>query len=102
GQSASKIGFSTPQSHSKLSPQWLAEWKTSHCILKSHSCESGTGIKLKIYNPATRSPAILRRRAAARFRSLQMENPVMGSTPYLTVSDGKAAIEFYKKALGAT
>jgi PhnB protein len=31
-----------------------------------------------------------------------MENPVMGLTPYLTVSDAKAAIEFYKKALGAT
>ena len=31
-----------------------------------------------------------------------MENPVMGLTPYLTVSDAKAAIEFYQKALGAT
>ena len=31
-----------------------------------------------------------------------MENPVMGLTPYLTVSDAKSAIEFYKTALGAT
>ncbi|HYK36401.1 VOC family protein [Alloacidobacterium sp.] len=30
-----------------------------------------------------------------------MENSVMGLTPYLTVSDAKAAIEFYKKAFGA-
>jgi len=30
-----------------------------------------------------------------------MENPVMGLTPYLTVSDAKAAIEFYKNAFGA-
>jgi PhnB protein len=28
-----------------------------------------------------------------------MENPVMGITPYLTVSDAKAAIDFYIKAL---
>lgn len=31
-----------------------------------------------------------------------MENSVMGLTPYLTVGDAKAAIEFYKEALGAT
>lgn len=30
-----------------------------------------------------------------------MENSVLGLTPYLTVSDAKAAIEFYKKAFGA-
>ena len=30
-----------------------------------------------------------------------METPVMGLTPYLTVSDAIAAIEFYKNALGA-
>jgi PhnB protein len=30
-----------------------------------------------------------------------MENSVIGLTPYLTVSDAKAAIEFYKKAFGA-
>jgi len=30
-----------------------------------------------------------------------MENSVMGLTPYLTVNDANAAIEFYKKALGA-
>lgn len=30
-----------------------------------------------------------------------MENSVMGLTPYLTVSDANAAIEFYKKALNA-
>lgn len=31
-----------------------------------------------------------------------MENSVLGLTPYLTVSDAKAAIEFYKKAFDAT
>jgi len=30
-----------------------------------------------------------------------MENSVLGITPYLTMSDAKAAIEFYKKAFGA-
>src|SRR5450631_1992947 len=36
------------------------------------------------------------------FRSSDMTEPVQIVTPHLVVNDGNAAIEFYKKALGAT
>jgi PhnB protein len=39
---------------------------------------------------------------AHKFQELEMTEPVQIVTPHLVVNDASAAIEFYKKALGAT
>jgi PhnB protein len=45
---------------------------------------------------------IIRHGVVVQMRSSEMTDPVQAVTPHLVVNDANAAIEFYKKALGAT